>query len=1386
MRIAKTFLQEWNISTADRAVIEPSCKQFTSEHRASVGRPWFPGSAGVNRFLSAAKLVALAILMTTSITLALGSNQASAAPNIIVVNIDDMGWGDFASYGSQFSQTPRIDQLATQGTRFTQFYAGAPICSPSRAAMFTGQYAARSGINTFLNNTNANLAKDTVDSLSLNAPSMAQTLKDGGYATGHFGKWHLGGGRDVGYAVNPSPSTNVSAPRIVEYGYDEAWTQFEGLGNRIINVTDYGGDANGVSVRPSNYLNGLNNQSDQLGTGGGIDELVYLEREYNATFTMNRAIEFLDDSKLADPNQPVFMNIWLDEVHTPHDPSPALKAKYDALYPGLPAESRNYLAVLEHVDSEIGRLVDHIDNSGHGGETLILITADNGATDTNVNNIGSSGPFMGTKGDVFEGGVRSPLIARWTGNVAANRTDTDTVMWMPDLLPSLTAIAGVANPVGVTFDGENLSNALLGNQTQTRTNPLFWNSNRGTENRHGNDGDEVVALRSGDWKLIMKADGTSVELYNLSSDLAESTNVALQQPAVTEQLASEALGIRYSTPSRILPNNFVSPVVRLKAEDLASLGNGAAVASWTDTATGDSFNGSVTQANAGQQPTLLTNQLNGRAVVEFDGSDLLASSQANSLPVSSEGLTVFAVATSDTSGQTAERLGQLGDSGGTAGEIVGFDMSSSSTSTNNGGAGFRFNDGAALYDSPITTAGFHIVAWQVDEGQDYSEATLFVDGTDPNHTFTGSSNSVGSPSFSGSDLELLLGTGRGTNGNTQSSDSYSGQLAEFLVFNDQLTIGEMNLVGNYLSTEYGLPFIYQTSLNVLAVEGLAWVGGTANFDLHWNAGDGAGGLAASNSDPFDGLENLFLGNNGVATYDGSTDDSNGMEVGNLFIGTNQAGTIVNGSSGNGTLNVEGSENLTTNDSFGTSDQGYLIVGENGQTGTLNWNSTGTLDVQGRLRIGLNGGTGIVNQNNGTVQTGTTSGSLKYAAVGEGAGSVGTYNLNSGAMYPDGQGSGSPLRQVRVGHNGATGTLRVGDGVGSAGSALFESEDDLWIGANAGDGTLVIEADGEVRLNGNGAEFRIGSIEDAASATGLVIQNGGTLRTDGLFTIGQGVGGVGEYQLNGGSVFAADDGAGDVRVGGGGGNGTFRISGTASFSTQGNFFLAEDGGAGTTGLLELTGSQASFSINELENAPGTAGSGLGNNETISWIADPNGITSIVVTASSGSNFVQLQDPAEVSANTGTNGNGDLMGDGIALELDLSALTGSQTLMLIDNQSAEAVIGFFEDGTTMDLYEEGESISGTGFSGTVSISYLGGTGNDVVLNLVAGLAGDFDGSGRVDGLDFLVWQRNPAVGNLADWEANYGLTATLSHAATVPEPSSLVIALVCCLAFFSSGR
>jgi hypothetical protein len=274
----------------------------------------------------------------------------------------------------------------------------------------------------------------------------------------------------------------------------------------------------------------------------------------------------------------------------------------------------------------------------------------------------------------------------------------------------------------------------------------------------------VLAIRKGNWKLLINAQGTAPELYDVANDIDESANVAQQNMAIVNTLAQQALSIRYSTPSRNLPDA-VTPLVRLKAQDLAGLGNGAAVASWSDTATGDSFNGTLSQSTAANRPTLQTSVLNGRAVVSFGGNDVLLSSTSNSLPNVGNGITVIAVAKGDMTGNTAQRLGQLGTSAGTSGRIVGMDVSSSSNSTSNGGAGFRFNNGASLYDTNIRNPGFHIVTWQVDDGESYADATMFVDGTLPTNTFTGSStNATGTTTFSDSDLELILGTGRSAGG----------------------------------------------------------------------------------------------------------------------------------------------------------------------------------------------------------------------------------------------------------------------------------------------------------------------------------------------------------------------------------------------------------------------------------------------------------------------------------------------------------------------------------------------------------------------------------------------------------------------------------------------
>jgi hypothetical protein len=587
---------------------------------------------------------------------------------------------------------------------------------------------------------------------------------------------------------------------------------------------------------------------------------------------------------------------------------------------------------------------------------------------------------------------------------------------------------------------------------------------------------------------------------------------------------------------------------------------------------------------------------------------------------------------------------------------------------------------------------------------------------------------------------------------------------------------------NYFGGADGNDVVLQTTVPGSLTTGLVWNTAAASFTAGFARSNGNFGVGTFPADPFvSPPEDLFLGNNGVATLSTSGTASS------LHIGTDGASTRIANRDGNGTLIGSGSSDLTLTSSGGVGD---LIVGENGQTGTVNWNSTGKLEAEAKLWVG-NEGTGVVNQNDGVV-AGGTSASGAFLAVGYGDGGNGTYNLNNGQFRPTGTLDNAAGRVTAVGDEGATGVLNVGDGTGAAGSALFEANNDLLIGRNGGTGTLNIKSDGRINLDesiiGGNAEFSIG-----VGSTGAVVQTGGTVDSRAVIQIGSGVGSVGSYTISGGQLNGALDGSGEFRIGRDGGQGLLRIEGTGQVNFGSALFVGNLANTNPTGRLEIVGSTAGLTVGKLENAPGQTN---GVNEQIYWQADANGITPMIITGggTAAAASVQLQDPAEVALNTGSGAT--LMGDGIALELNLSALIGSQVLTLIDNQTSEAVTGFFENGTTTDLYEEGAAISGTGYAGTVNISYTGGTGNDVVLTLVAGVISnaDFDGDSDVDGADFLTWQRgvgttsgatrsqgdangDGAVGSadLAVWKSQFAAPAAAAGGA-VPEPHSLALVLV----------
>jgi uncharacterized sulfatase len=212
-------------------------------------------------------------------------------PNFIFVLIDDMGYADLSCYGGRPGLTPQIDSLASEGIRFSQFYAGAPICSPSRTALLTGQNPERWRITSFLASRAENERRGMAQWLDSSAPTLSRTLQQAGYATGHFGKWHMGGQRDVG-----------EAPLITEYGFDESLTQFEGLGDRILPLLDA---FDGEPARK--YSLG----SENLGRGN----IEWMDRSVVTEGFVKRTEDFIQRAE--KQGKPFYVNLWLDDVEAP-------------------------------------------------------------------------------------------------------------------------------------------------------------------------------------------------------------------------------------------------------------------------------------------------------------------------------------------------------------------------------------------------------------------------------------------------------------------------------------------------------------------------------------------------------------------------------------------------------------------------------------------------------------------------------------------------------------------------------------------------------------------------------------------------------------------------------------------------------------------------------------------------------------------------------------------------------------------------------------------------------------------------------------------------------------------------------------------------------------
>lgn len=449
------------------------------------------------------------------LALAIGCGPVQAGPpNVILIVADDLGQRDLGCYGSTFYRTPHIDRLARDGARFSDFYAACPVCSPTRASILTGKYPTRVGITDWLpgrpDRPDQKLCRPPLrQQLALEELTIAEALQPLGYATGHVGKWHLGGD-----GFGPTAQ-----------GFD-------------VNIA---GDHTGT---PRNYFAPFRNN---LGSMPGLEKAP--AGEYLTDRLAAEAVKFITSNR----DRPFFLYMPHYAPHTPLKAKPEVVAKYpDARKAGVQSHPV-YAAMVEGVDDAVGTVLKALDDMKLADSTIVLFTSDNGGLVTaegGPTGATSNAPLRKGKGFLYEGGVRVPLIVRWP-----SVTKQGGVIEQPacsiDFFATLVAACG--NTTGGT-DGVNLRPALEGRRLPERE--LYWHYPH-----YANQGSQPGgAVRAGDWKLIEHYEDNRRELYKVREDISETRDLAAEQPRRVEELAAKLAAWRTATGAKMpTPNPNYKP-----------------------------------------------------------------------------------------------------------------------------------------------------------------------------------------------------------------------------------------------------------------------------------------------------------------------------------------------------------------------------------------------------------------------------------------------------------------------------------------------------------------------------------------------------------------------------------------------------------------------------------------------------------------------------------------------------------------------------------------------------------------------------------------------------------------------------------------------------------
>ncbi len=406
--------------------------------------------------------------------------EPAAPPNVVFILIDDLGWKDLGFMGSSYYETPHIDALASEGMVFTNAYANAPNCAPTRAALISGQYGPRHGVLTVSTaergeaRYRALIPVPNTTALDTSVVTIAEALKQAGYTTAHFGKWHLGNG--------------IHAPE--HQGFD---------------VVDQGS----WRQKRSHFM---------PETG-----------QYLADYLTDQAVAFLE----RDHDAPFFLYLAHYGVHTPIEAKPEKIEKYSQKQGDAYHFDPTYAGMIESIDESVGRVSQALNDQGLEEETLVVFFSDNGG----YGPVTKMHPLRGAKGMLYEGGIREPLIVRWTGHIEAGATNDTPVIGI-DFYPTFLDLAGETPPDAV-LDGVSLSPLLFGNGALGRE-ALHWHFPAYLEAYRDSEvpwrTTPAAAVRAGDYKLIEFFGEQRLELYNLEADPGERNNLANVQHEKTAQL----------------------------------------------------------------------------------------------------------------------------------------------------------------------------------------------------------------------------------------------------------------------------------------------------------------------------------------------------------------------------------------------------------------------------------------------------------------------------------------------------------------------------------------------------------------------------------------------------------------------------------------------------------------------------------------------------------------------------------------------------------------------------------------------------------------------------------------------------------------------------------